>query len=222
MNICDPHHDVLTLFLTCTSSDEVDWLPPNLSSWFASLEAHNQKLRHISHGLSPSDRIKEFRKVRRLLQQKHLLNPVVGYLFCDCSKLVTFYEMAMCLFTWLPRMLQARIVFRTSFESFTLSFGRLRQKIAPKSVPHVQHDYFSSFNQSYHWFRVLPLPSSFLKLCVPNWEWNSRQIMANERRCGYHCNCKVRKIQLMGCIPLQIEMFMAFSYGLLLIPEAHK
>ena len=32
-------------------------------------------------------------------------------------------------------------------ENFTSSFGRLRQKIAPKSVPHVQHDYFSSFNQ---------------------------------------------------------------------------
>ena len=24
------------------------------------------------------------------------------------------------------------------------------KKIAPKSVPHVQHDYFSSFNQSDH------------------------------------------------------------------------
>ena len=35
-------------------------------------------------------------------------------------------------------------------ENFTSSFGRLRQQIAPKSVPHVQHDYFSSFNQSNH------------------------------------------------------------------------
>ena len=34
------------------------------------------------------------------------------------------------------------------YESFTSSFGRLRQNIAPKSVPHVQHDYFSSFNES--------------------------------------------------------------------------
>ena len=38
------------------------------------------------------------------------------------------------------------------YENFTSSFGRLRQNIAPKSVPHVQHDYFSSFNQSNHWF----------------------------------------------------------------------
>ena len=33
-------------------------------------------------------------------------------------------------------------------ENFTSSFGRLRQNIAAKSVPHVQHDCFSSFNQS--------------------------------------------------------------------------
>ena len=32
-------------------------------------------------------------------------------------------------------------------ENFVSSCGRLRQNIAPKSVPHVQHDYFSSFNQ---------------------------------------------------------------------------
>ena len=36
------------------------------------------------------------------------------------------------------------------YENFTLSFGRLHQNIAPKSVQHVQHDYFSSFNQSNH------------------------------------------------------------------------
>ena len=36
------------------------------------------------------------------------------------------------------------------YKNFTSSFGRLRQKIAPKSVPHVKHDYFSSFNQSNH------------------------------------------------------------------------
>ena len=34
------------------------------------------------------------------------------------------------------------------YENFTSSFGRLRQNIAPKSVLHVQHHYFSSFNQS--------------------------------------------------------------------------
>ena len=49
------------------------------------------------------------------------------------------------------------------YENFTSLFGRLRQKIAPKSVPHVQHDYFASFSQSNHSFVVLSLPSSFLK-----------------------------------------------------------
>ena len=50
-------------------------------------------------------------------------------------------------------------------ESFTSSCGRLRQKTASKSV---QHDYFSSFNQSNHWFVAssLLLTSSFLELTV--------------------------------------------------------
>ena len=54
------------------------------------------------------------------------------------------------------------------YENFTSSFGRLCQNIAPKSMPHVQHDYFSSFNQSNHWFVVLllTLPSSNLKLPI--------------------------------------------------------
>ena len=33
------------------------------------------------------------------------------------------------------------------YENFMSLFGRLRQKIAAKSVPHVQHDYVSLFNQ---------------------------------------------------------------------------
>ena len=47
-------------------------------------------------------------------------------------------------------------------ENFTSSISRLRQN----SVPHVQHDYFSSFNQSNHRLVTvsLPMPSSFLKL----------------------------------------------------------
>ena len=34
--------------------------------------------------------------------------------------------------------------------NFPLSFGRLRQRIVLKYVPHVQHDYFSALNQSDH------------------------------------------------------------------------
>ena len=47
-------------------------------------------------------------------------------------------------------------------ENLTSSFGRLRQNMTPKSVPHVQHDYFCPFNQSKHWFA----PSSFLKIPI--------------------------------------------------------
>ena len=35
-----------------------------------------------------------------------------------------------------------------NFGNFTLSYFRLRQRIVLKCVLHVQHDYFSSFNQS--------------------------------------------------------------------------
>ena len=50
------------------------------------------------------------------------------------------------------------------FANFTLSFGRLRQRIVFKCVPHVQHDCFSSFNQSDHCFLAssLPLASTLL------------------------------------------------------------
>ena len=37
------------------------------------------------------------------------------------------------------------------YENFTSLFGILPQNIASKSVPHVQHDYFPSFNQSNHY-----------------------------------------------------------------------
>ena len=53
----------------------------------------------------------------------------------------------------------------TKFRNFTLSFGRLRQRIVLKCVSHVLYDYFSSFNQSDHCFLALPLPwSNFKKL----------------------------------------------------------
>ena len=41
------------------------------------------------------------------------------------------------------------------YENFTSLFGRPGQKLSPESVPHVQHDYFSSLNQSYYWFVTL-------------------------------------------------------------------
>ena len=36
------------------------------------------------------------------------------------------------------------------YENLTVLFVQLHQKIALKSEPHMQHNYFSSFNQSNH------------------------------------------------------------------------
>ena len=69
------------------------------------------------------------------------------------------------------------------YGNFTSSFGRLRQNIAPKSVPHVQHDYFSSFDQTNQSFVPLSLPllSSFLKAWL-----NARNISTQHRITLFH------------------------------------
>ena len=54
------------------------------------------------------------------------------------------------------------------YENFTSSLGRLRQNNATKSVPHVQHDYFSSLNQSNHWFVALSFTLQSSNLKLPN------------------------------------------------------
>ena len=52
--------------------------------------------------------------------------------------------------------------------SFWIPTSDLRQRIVLKCVPHEQHDYFSLFNQSDHFFlaSLLLLPSSLLKLLI--------------------------------------------------------
>ena len=57
------------------------------------------------------------------------------------------------------------------FGNFTLPFSRLRQRITVKCVPHAQHDYFSSFNQSDHCFVASSLPSPSHLLKLPNNEF---------------------------------------------------
>ena len=54
------------------------------------------------------------------------------------------------------------------FGGFTSSLCRGPQKYLLKSVRHVQHDYLWSFNQWYHCFAalLLPSPSSFLRLLI--------------------------------------------------------
>ena len=89
------------------------------------------------------------------------LNFELSKVFCDYSMLVTLYKIGGVHFPLLgtnvfhvkaksERSTAASLRCRRNlkYENFTSSFGRLRQNIAPKSVLHVQHDYFSSFNQS--------------------------------------------------------------------------
>ena len=83
--------------------------------------------------------------------------------FCDYSILITLYKIGGVHFRLLGMngfhvkaknerftAASSRCRQNLKYENFTSSFGRLRQNIAAKSVPDVQHDYFSSFNQSNH------------------------------------------------------------------------
>ena len=103
--------------------------------------------------------ITEFKKLRRQLQRKHDIKIEL----CVHSMLETLYKICGVHFLLLgtngfhlkaknERFTAASLRCRQNlkYENFTSSFGILRQNIAPKSVPHVQHDYFSSFNQSNH------------------------------------------------------------------------
>ena len=61
--------------------------------------------------------------------------------------------------------------------AFNLEISRLRQRIQLKCVPHVQHNYFSIFNQSDHWFlgcrcrSGCPCLSSLFKMWIANTWW---------------------------------------------------
>ena len=109
--------------------------------------------------------IREFKKVRRQLQRK--LNVTLklkfafSQVFCFYSRLVTLYKIGGMHFCLLgtngfhvkaknERVTAASSRFRQNlkYENFTSSFARLRQNIVPNIVSQVQHDYFSSFNQS--------------------------------------------------------------------------
>ena len=117
----------------------------------------------------------EFKKLLLQLQRKrHIKIELCVQLkcFCNDSMLITLYKIGELHFPWLgtngfhgkgkdvkdlhggkPGQVKRASAFRRQnlkYENFTSSFSRLRQNFAPKSVPHVQHDYFSSFNQSNH------------------------------------------------------------------------
>ena len=132
-------------------------------------------------------------------------------MFCDYSKLVTSYKKGEVPFDLLGTnsfhakaknerltAVDSRCRQNFKYENFTPSFGRVVQNIKPESVPHVQHDYLSSFNQSNHGFvaLTLPLPSSFPKLCPRkrgSRKWIRAPIPSRLRHChgrSLSCNDK--------------------------------
>ena len=126
---------------------------------------------------------RELKQQRRQRQRKRYLKiniwEMVTIDFCDyCFFFASFFvDRARC--KWTGRsavevnienerftVVCSRCRENLTFGNFTLSFGRWRQRIVLKCVPHVQHYQFSSFNQSDHCFLAssLPLPSSLLRL----------------------------------------------------------
>ena len=85
-----------------------------------------------------------------------------------------------------------------------MSFGRLRQRIVLKFVPHVQHDYLCSFNQSDHCFLALSLslPSSLLKFSTKKLTSPSVVIpsakMKNEKTEGQRWKCQLSSTSFDG------------------------
>ena len=86
-----------------------------------------------------------------------------------------------------------------NFGIFTSSFGRLRQRIVLKYVPHVQHDYWSSFNQSNHWFMAFISHCNCRRTCSSN---NSLQLHlpleSEDNFPAFESNGKVGRLSMRG------------------------
>ena len=156
--------------------------PPHYNSWIPNQWRPAKTSRKVFH-LYADFINREFKKLRRQLQRKrhnkielcvklsllrlfhvdHIVQTEVGELHFRLLGTNGFHVKAKS-----ERLTAASSRCRQNLkhENFTASFGRQRQTFVPKSVPHVQHDYFSPFNQSNHWFVTLSLtvPSSNLKL----------------------------------------------------------
>ena len=114
---------------------------------------------------------REFKKLRRLLQRKRHFKVElwvrltflrlfqVGHFVTNKrgARSFAWHEWFSC--KGKDLLLRYRVVVKTSIISRTSTLGRLSKKIASKSESYVQHDYFSSFNQSNNLVpMVSPLP----------------------------------------------------------------
>ena len=106
--------------------------------------------RRAANALSLFNRIFEFKKLQRLLQRKRHIEMEL----CVGLSVLRLYQVGQVVYK--IGGVHFRLLGNNGFhgkaknERFTSSFGGLRQKITPESVPHVQHDCFSSLNQSNH------------------------------------------------------------------------
>ena len=93
-------------------------------------------------------------------------------MFCDDSKLVTLYKIGEVHFRLLgkncfdanERLIATGSRCRPNLKNENLQTKsknctkKRAERAAPKSVPNVQHDFLSSFNQPNHWLVALSLP----------------------------------------------------------------
>ena len=161
------------------------WQPdfgPESSLYFRETWWQREPQQQIFHCLPvPSGENREFKKVRRQQQRKRHVKielcvnlSLLRLLHVDhvvqngqTALSLAWYEWFSCKGKkWKIYCCELALSSEPQIWKFHAVVWQTTSKFAPKSVPHVQHDYFSSFNQSNHWFvsLALPLPSSFLKL----------------------------------------------------------
>ena len=93
--------------------------------------------------------------------------------FCDYFFILAFYildnecyKWIRAPLKWISWMKDLLLCVHVVVKNFTLKLGRLRQRILLKCVSYVQHDCFSSFNQSHHCFLVQSLPVASRRRCL--------------------------------------------------------
>ena len=141
---------------------------------------------YFSRLLCYSKVIREFKKLRRQLQRKRrvkielcvqlrllplfIVDHVVQNRWTALS--LDWYKWFSCKGKeWKIYRCELPLSSEPQIWKFNVVVLQTTSKHCTKSVPHVQHDYFSSFNQSSHWFvsLSLTLPSSNLKLLLGRW-----------------------------------------------------
>jgi len=127
--------------------------------------------KNITKIVASSSVIRKFKKPRRLLQWKRhieielcVMLSILRLFHVDHFVLKRQRALSLAWYKWFSCKGKEWQIYCYScccqnlkYENFTSSFGWLCQNIAPKIMLHAQQGYFSSFNQSNHWFVALSL-----------------------------------------------------------------